>query len=138
VLDALLAAGALDAWLTPITMKKGRPAHTVAALAPGAAADAVGAVLLTQTSTIGYRVSAVGKVALARRDVKVEVRGCAVRVKVACGADGTAQNAMPEWEDVQAAAVTLDLPAKRVLAEAQAAALELWDTTPVTSGDPDA
>jgi uncharacterized protein (DUF111 family) len=131
VLDALLAAGAVDAWLTPITMKKGRPAHTVSALVTAGDVDAVGDALLAQTSTIGYRVSAVGKVALERREVKVDVRGHPIRVKVA-GAEGEAAgplNAMPEWDDVQAAALALDVPAKRVLAEAQAAALGLWDST---------
>ena len=125
VLDALLSAGAVDAWLTPITMKKGRPAHTVSALTAAHHVDAVGDALLVHTSTIGYRVNAVGKVALERREVKVDVRGHPIRVKVAQTA-GQPRNAMPEWEDVQAAALALDLPAKRVLAEAQAAALDLW------------
>ncbi|HVU74641.1 MAG TPA: nickel pincer cofactor biosynthesis protein LarB [Mycobacteriales bacterium] len=127
VLDALLAAGAVDAWLTPITMKKGRPAHTVSALTTAAHVDAVGDALLAQTSTIGYRVSSVGKVALERREVKVEVRGHPIRVKVAERDGLITPNAMPEWDDVHAAALALDIPAKRVLAEAQAAALALWD-----------
>lgn len=128
VLDALLAAGAVDAWLTAITMKKGRPAQTVAALTATSNVDAVGEVLLAHTSTIGYRISAVGKYALERRDVKVDVRGHSIRVKVS-EQHGQPRNAMPEWEDVQSAALALDLPAKRVLAEAQSAALDLWDST---------
>ena len=55
VLAALLAAGASDAWLTPILMKKGRPAHTLSALAPPRHVDAVRRVVFTESSTIGVR-----------------------------------------------------------------------------------
>ncbi len=128
VLAALLSAGAADAWLAPITMKKGRPAHTVCALVDGADADAdaVRRVLLTETSTIGLRETAVAKVALARRAEVVRVGGQAIRVKVA-GLQGRVVNVMPEWDDVAAAAVALGWPARRVLALATAAAAPLWD-----------
>lgn len=128
VLAALLAAGAADAWLTPIAMKKGRPAHTVAALVDdpgGTTADAVRRVLLAQTTTIGLRETAVIKVALARRDEVVHVGGQPVRIKVAV-LDGAVVNAMPEWDDVAAAAAALGRPVKQVLAQAHAAAASLW------------
>jgi uncharacterized protein (TIGR00299 family) protein len=54
-LRALLAAGALDAWATPITMKKGRPALTVAAIASNELADAIAAVMLRETSSSAKR-----------------------------------------------------------------------------------
>src|SRR5215210_1117623 len=82
VLDALFAAGASDAWLTPILMKKGRPAHTVSVLCrPGVVADVRSAVFAT-TSSIGLRVVPVGKVALERTAGSVEVLGGGVGVKV--------------------------------------------------------
>ena len=52
---ALLAAGAHDAWATPIVMKKGRPAHTVHALCDPAQAAEVGAVLVRETGSLGLR-----------------------------------------------------------------------------------
>ncbi len=52
---ALLEAGAHDAWLTPILMKKGRPAHTVSVLADPALADQVAAVLVSETGSLGVR-----------------------------------------------------------------------------------
>ena len=55
VLARLLEAGAADAWLTPILMKKGRPAHTLSVLVSSANAEVVRSVILTETSAIGLR-----------------------------------------------------------------------------------
>ena len=121
VLAALLAAGASDAWLTPILMKKGRPAHTLSALAPAHAVDAVRRVMFTESSTIGVREHRVAKQALARETRSVRVDGAEVRVKVAL-LDGQVVNVSPEYDDVAAAAVALGRPVKAVLAAAAAAA----------------
>jgi hypothetical protein len=122
VIDQLLAAGAGDAWLTPILMKKGRPAHTVSALTAQTTLAAVRAVLLRETSTIGVRMTAVTKHALDRSWVSVDIAGQPVRVKLAHDGD-TRMNLSPEFADVAAAAGALGLPAKDVLARATAAAL---------------
>ncbi len=121
VLDALLAAGALDAWLTPVLMKKGRPAHVLAALCPVDAAAVVRRVVLTQTSTIGLRERPVDRTVLDRREDVVDVLGHPVRVKRAL-LDGEVVNSGPEWDDVAAVAAATGVPAKLVLARAVAAA----------------
>ena len=121
VIDALLAAGAADAWLTPILMKEGRPAHTLSALAPRVAAEDVSRTVFEQTTTIGMRTTGVVKRALDRDWIEVDVGGCAVRVKVA-RLDGVVVTATPEWADVEAAAQTLGRPARQVLADAITAA----------------
>ena len=121
VLDALLAAGAADAWLTPILMKKGRPAHTVSALTTADAVDDVRRVLFVESSTIGARTTRVEKAALDREWIDIEVDGQRVRVKVARHG-GTVVSVNPEWDDVSAAAHALGRSAKDVLAEATAAA----------------
>ena len=118
VLAALLAAGALDAWLTPTLMKKGRPAHVVAALAGPAEVARVRDVLLHETTTLGVRETPVIRHAVRRTFGTVHVDGQPVAVKLGWGADGTVVNAMPEWEDVARAAALLDRPVKRVLAQA--------------------
>jgi uncharacterized protein (DUF111 family) len=123
VLDALLDAGASDAWLTPIVMKKGRPAHTVSVLVDAPAAEAVRRVVFTQTSAIGVREHPVEKWALRRAWVTVAVGDSTVRIKTA-SLDGAVVNAQPEWADVLAAATHLGRPAKWVLAQAVAAAQE--------------
>jgi uncharacterized protein (TIGR00299 family) protein len=124
VLQALLAAGASDAWLTPILMKKGRPAHTLSVLCADAQAAAVREVVFRETSTLGLRALRVGKHALQRAERVVDVDGQRVRVKLGL-LDGEVVNAMPEWEDVAAAAAVLGRPAKQVLRDAHAAARDL-------------
>lgn len=121
VLSSLLAAGAADAWLTPILMKKGRPAHTLSVLVGDAKADAVRRVIFTETSTLGVREARQSKRTLTREMASVQVDGVAIRVKLG-RLDGLVVNAQPEYEDVVAAAATLGRPVKAVLAAAHAAA----------------
>jgi uncharacterized protein (TIGR00299 family) protein len=121
VLSRLLAAGADDAWLTPVLMKKGRPAHTLSALVPPHAADAVRRAVFEETSAIGLREHLVGKRALERGWVSVRVGDDEVRIKTA-SLDGVVVNAQPEFEDVAAIAERTGRPVKAVLAEAVAAA----------------
>ena len=121
ILDRLLDAGAADAWLTPILMKKGRPAHTLSALTESRTLDAVRTAMFRESSTIGVRISPVGKSALDREWLTVDVLGEDVRVKIA-RLDGAVVNVAPEWVDVVAVARRLDRPAKEVLAAAAAAA----------------
>jgi len=117
VLSQLMATGASDAWLTPILMKKGRPAHTLSVLCTGALASVVREMVCRETSTIGMREQAVTKHALERTESTVEVEGQSIRVKTAW-LHGEPVNAMPEWDDVLAAAHALDRPAKQVLSDA--------------------
>lgn len=121
VIAALLEAGASDAWLTPILMKKGRPAHTLSVLVDATRADAVRATIFRQTSTIGLREQPVAKHALDRELVPVEVGGQTISVKLARH-DGTVVNAQPEYDDVARAAAALGRPVADVLAEAAALA----------------
>ncbi|WP_448640417.1 nickel pincer cofactor biosynthesis protein LarC [Geodermatophilus sp. URMC 63] len=130
VLAGLLAAGALDAWLTPVLVKKGRPAHVVSALAEPAAVPAVRAVLFRETTTLGVRESVVARSVLARRFATVDVDGQPVAVKLGLGPDGGVLNAVPEWEDVVRAAAALDRPVKLVLAQASGRAQALAAGSP--------
>lgn len=120
VIAALLEAGASDAWLTPILMKKGRPAHTLSVLVSAADAERVRAAIWRHTSTIGVREVPLGKHALDREMVAVEVDGHGIDVKLARH-EGEIVNAQPEWDDVARAASALGRPANDVLAEAVAA-----------------
>jgi uncharacterized protein (TIGR00299 family) protein len=119
VIAALLEAGASDAWLTPILMKKGRPAHTLSALVDASRAVDVRAAIFRHTTTIGLREHPLRKHALDREIVEVEVGGRRVAVKLARH-DGAVVNAQPEYDDVARAAAALDRPVNDVLAEATA------------------
>ncbi|MGV0836348.1 nickel pincer cofactor biosynthesis protein LarC [Mycolicibacterium thermoresistibile] len=110
LLTRLLATGAADAWLSPIVMKKGRPAHTVHVLVRPEEAAACEQVLLTETGSLGVRRTDVSRVALSRHTDRVVVDGHAIRVKH--GPWGC----KPEHDDVAAAATALGLPL-RVVAE---------------------
>ena len=121
VIGALLEAGASDAWLTPIVMKKGRPAHTLSVLVASERVDAVRREIYRHTPTIGLRTQRVDKHALDREMTAVELHGHPVAVKVA-RLDGEVVNVQPEFEDVAAAAAALGAPVKVLMAEAVAAA----------------
>ncbi|MEJ5255630.1 MAG: nickel pincer cofactor biosynthesis protein LarC [Acidimicrobiales bacterium] len=82
---ALLDAGAHDAWVTPILMKKGRPAHQVSALADPALAEQVAQVLARETGSLGVRGQTIERWPLARVESRVDVDGYPVRVKVGAG-----------------------------------------------------
>lgn len=121
VLTDLLAAGASDAWLTPIVMKKGRPAHTLSVLAEPAKVAALERLVFTHTSTIGLRVRPVEKVALPRTSIVVNVYGHSVSLKIA-RLDGAVVNAVPEYDDVARVAAAAGVPVKLVMDAARAAA----------------
>jgi uncharacterized protein (TIGR00299 family) protein len=128
VLDTLFAAGASDAWLTPILMKKGRPAHMLSVLCPVEAEPRIRAAVFASTSTIGLRVVPVGKVALERAHASVDVLGRRVGVKMAVSG-GRVVNVSVEYEDVAALARELDLPVKEALRAATAAAEAAYPVT---------
>lgn len=124
VIDRLIDAGAVDAWLVPIIMKKGRPAHTIVALAPSQNVSDVTDALITHTSTIGVRVSSpMQRRVLHRIWVPVTVDGHRVRIKVSGDGEGsTIQQATAEFVDVEELAEALDCPQRVALAQAQTVA----------------
>ena len=124
VLDRLLAGGALDSWLVPILMKKGRPAHTLAVLVHPHRVDALRALVFTETSTLGVRASSWTRTALPRGWVDVQVDGAPVPVKVG-HRDGRVVRATPEFDAVDQLAARTGRPVPDVLADAAAAASAL-------------
>jgi pyridinium-3,5-bisthiocarboxylic acid mononucleotide nickel chelatase len=121
VLQRLLTAGADDAWLAPITMKKGRPAHILSVLCEPRRADGLRAEMLALTSTVGVRQTETSKYALPRTWFEVDVDGDAVAVKVA-HRDGVISQVSPEFESVAARAAALGRTQHDVLTATVAAA----------------
>jgi uncharacterized protein (TIGR00299 family) protein len=125
LLDRLLAAGALDAYLTPVQMKKNRPGTLVTVIAPPSGRQAVEDVVFAETTTLGVRWQEWERTTLDREVVPVDTTYGAVGVKVARRGGGIV-NAQPEFEDCQRAAAARGVPVKEVWA----AALSAWRARP--------
>jgi uncharacterized protein (TIGR00299 family) protein len=118
--EALMGAGALDVWQTPIQMKRGRLAVTLSALADESAVAAIKAIFFRATTTLGVREYAVERAVL-ERDVRVvEVRGESVRVKLG-RLGGTVTTSMPEHADLERLADRTGIPVRQLWQEALAA-----------------
>ena len=116
---ALLAAGAHDAWATPIVMKKGRPgAHRRTRCATPPTLDAVAAVLLAETGSLGVRATAVERWPQRRERTRRRRR------RPPGPRQGGGGRAKPEHDDAAAAAAALGLPLRDVLRHAETAAAE--------------
>jgi uncharacterized protein (TIGR00299 family) protein len=121
VLGRLVDAGAADAWLVPILMKKGRPAHTLVVLARADQANSLREEMLRQTSSFGVRQTAVTRAALPRGWVDVTVDGARLPIKIA-HRDGVIWQATPEFDDVDRLAAARALPRRQLLEAAGTAA----------------
>ncbi|HJR19628.1 MAG TPA: nickel pincer cofactor biosynthesis protein LarC [Actinomycetota bacterium] len=122
VLERLFSAGAQDAWVTPITMKRGRPAATLHVLCGPGDEISCRDVIFSETTTLGMRRSPVEKWTLPREIITVEIDGGSVRVKVARSAGGSITGIAPEYADCAALARETGRPLKQVFTEAHAAA----------------
>jgi hypothetical protein len=110
----LLSAGAHDAWISPIVMKKGRPAHTVHALCDPALVTQVTGVLAAETGSLGVRGSRLERWPSSRDHERVLVGDHSVRVKVSPG------RVKAEFDDAARLAARTGRPVREVLAEAEA------------------
>lgn len=119
-LEAVLLAGAHDAWIAPVTMKKGRPGHLLGALTSEAARAAVEEALFRETSSLGVRRTHVERSVLDRELTLVQTAYGPVRVKVG-RLHGRLLNAAPEFEDCREAAGRSGVAVKEVMAAAMAA-----------------
>jgi len=135
VLTSLIRAGAADAWLVPIIMKKGRPAHTVSVLARADQAAALRLMLLALTSTIGVRETTVSKMALPRGWVNVTVADRDLSIKIAHHR-GSIWQVTPEFDDLERASIELGVSPLALLEQtmAVAAVAGLVTGAPVPSG----
>jgi uncharacterized protein (TIGR00299 family) protein len=120
LIESLLADGALDAFYTPIYMKKGRPGTLITVIAPPAARETLSAALFRGTTTIGVRYRDAAREVLARETVVVPTPAGEIRVKVA-RRDGQVANVAPEFDDCARAAAATGRPVKEIHALAVSA-----------------
>ncbi|GAA3603085.1 nickel pincer cofactor biosynthesis protein LarC [Microlunatus ginsengisoli] len=124
VLAGLLAAGAADAWLTPILAKKGRPAHVLSVLVRPEQRDAALDLVLGRTSSLGVRIQPVARYAVPRLMVDVALAHGSIAVKVG-HRNGVVLQVTPEFADVAAYARAHGRAEQEVMADALAAAVRL-------------
>lgn len=113
VMEQLFAAGALDVYLSPIQMKKNRPATLLRVLVRPDGEEAALTVLFRETSTLGVRRIQAEKLMLERRQVTVNTPYGTARVKIAEWA-GEEVNAVPEHEDCLILARQHSIPLKEI------------------------
>ena len=123
LLDRLRTAGAVDAFYTPIQMKKNRPGTLVTVLVAPDRRHAVSEVLFTETTTLGVRMSETTRECLDREMVPVETPLGTIPIKVARRA-GAVLNAAPEFDDCVRVAEAHGLSVKQVQAVAMKAYLD--------------
>jgi pyridinium-3,5-bisthiocarboxylic acid mononucleotide nickel chelatase len=122
--EKLLEAGALDAWLEPITMKKGRGAYKVCTLAESPERERLVRLLMRETGALGVRHLHVGRTVAERRLVEVELPYGRCRVKVG-SIDGEDFVVSPEYTDAVKLSRKNSLSLPRVYADARAALREI-------------
>jgi len=118
--ERLLAAGAIDAWLEPIVMKRGRGAYKVCALVRGTDGESLARLLMRETGALGVRHHPVGRAVAERRIVEVDLSYGKCRVKVG-SLDGEDFIVSPEYADAVRLASETGLPLPRVYEDARAA-----------------
>jgi len=115
LIDRLLSAGAVDAWIASVTGKKNRPTQVITALCQPSDDAAVTAVLMAETGTLGVRRIDAQRDVLPRSEGRVIVAGHEVRVKVG------PHRAKPEYDDLVEIARVTGAPVRVVADQAQAA-----------------
>lgn len=120
-MEQCFAAGALDVWTAPVTMKKGRPGFVFSTLARPDKQAAVAEAMLRHTSALGVRALAARRYELDRQELTVSVAGREVRVKLG-RLDGEIVNIAPEHDDCAQVARMTGMPVKSVWAAALVAA----------------
>jgi uncharacterized protein (DUF111 family) len=113
VMDSLFNAGALDVYLTSITMKKNRPAVKVSVLSPPDMQEAISEILMTETTTFGVRFCEMDRVVLDRQLMQVNTPYGKISIKVG-SRDGKIVSVSPEYDSCKQIARKKKVPLKMV------------------------
>jgi uncharacterized protein (DUF111 family) len=115
-MEKLLAAGALDVTLTPLTMKKSRPGTLLSVLCNPAQTESLAAIVFAETSTLGLRILDAQRRVLPRQSKEVQTPYGTVRIKYTDGGSFA-----PEFEDCRRIAAERHVPLRTVISEANRA-----------------
>jgi uncharacterized protein (DUF111 family) len=117
VMEQALQNGALDAFGTPVQMKKSRPGMLLTVLCRTEDSQGLTKLILAETTTLGVRMRKESRAALTRRHVSVSTKWGEVRMKLA-NLNGSISNYAPEYEDCRQIAKEQKVPLKTVMQEA--------------------
>jgi uncharacterized protein (TIGR00299 family) protein len=118
LIEKLLARGAQDVYLTPIIMKKGRPAVLLSVLTDRTKTDALLDTIFRETTSIGVRIQETGRKKLDREIQEVDTRYGRVRIKISRQGEEVL-TVTPEYEDCRKIAEEKQVPLKTVIEEAK-------------------
>jgi uncharacterized protein (TIGR00299 family) protein len=116
LMDRLFKAGALDAYLTPVQMKKTRPGILLTVLTKKELLDNLSSVIFAESTTIGIRYYEVERKKLKREFARVKTRFGRIKVKISKGPDGR-KKVVPEYEDCKRAADKKNIPLAQIRRE---------------------
>ena len=114
LMDRLFEAGALDVYITPVVMKKSRPAQMLSVVADAGRLNDIRELIFRETTTIGVRVKKMSRFVLTRDIKEVHLPYGTVRVKIS-GSGGGVCNIVPEYEDCKALAMKTGIPLRDVI-----------------------
>jgi uncharacterized protein (TIGR00299 family) protein len=116
IIDKLMQQGAQDAYLTPIIMKKGRPAIQLSVLTEASGTDRAIDTIFRETTSIGVRIHEVKRKKLSREIREIETSYGKIRMKIS-RRGGEILTATPEYEDCRRIAEEKNVPLKDVIEE---------------------
>ncbi len=123
LMERLFAAGAIEAYFTPVQMKKNRPGVLLTTLTTSKLKNTLLDIIFDESTSIGVRTYPVDRVCLERSTIKVSSGYGVVKVKIS-SRNGKVVNAQPEYEDCKRIAKRKGVALKKVIAGASAAALK--------------
>lgn len=126
IMDKLFSQGALDVFLTPIQMKKNRPAHMLSIIVYEQNIKEILEVLFSESTTLGVRIKEIKRLRLSQQNFIAETKYGKIRVKVGIF-KGKIKNIAPEYEDCKKMAKQHKVPLKDVYEEAKWSAQRMVD-----------
>lgn len=124
IADRLFSEGALDVFLTPIQMKKTRPATMLSVITDEEKLERVLEIIFDETTTLGVRISKIKRRKLNREKRKIPTKYGEIKVKIG-KLDGIVKNISPSYEECRKIATRLNIPLKEVYQEAKQASSHL-------------
>ena len=118
IMEQLFSRGALDVFLTPIQMKKNRPAHMLSIIVYEQDLKKILEVLFSESTTLGVRIREIKRLRLAQQNIIAETKYGKIRVKVGIF-KGEIKNIAPEFEDCKKMTKQHQVPLKEIYEEAK-------------------